>query len=61
MEKWLKLLLEWDAAKRGRILNKNKEPEIVVFNLVEDILSKKVCNLSLIFKVFSRCQDFDIL
>jgi hypothetical protein len=44
MEKWLKILLEWDAAKRGRALNKNKQLEIVVFNFIEDILSKKVCN-----------------
>jgi hypothetical protein len=47
MEKWLTLLLEWDAAKRGRAINKNKELQIVVFDLIEDILSKKVCNFSL--------------
>jgi hypothetical protein len=57
MEKWLTLLLEWDAAKRGRALNKNKELEIVVFDLIEDILSKKVCNFSLFGNysvIFSR-------
>lgn len=45
LEKWLTLLLEWDAAKRGRAINKNKEPEIVVFDLIEDILSKKIVNV----------------
>ncbi|XP_021936902.1 inhibitor of nuclear factor kappa-B kinase subunit alpha-like isoform X2 [Zootermopsis nevadensis] len=45
VEKWLKLLLEWDAAKRGRILNRNKELQIVVFDLIEDILSKKIINV----------------
>jgi hypothetical protein len=44
MERWLKKLLEWDPAKRGRALNKNKEQEIVVFDLIDDILSKKVRN-----------------
>jgi hypothetical protein len=44
MERWLKILLEWDAAKRGRAPNKNKEQEIVVFNFLDDILSKTVCN-----------------
>jgi hypothetical protein len=44
MERWLTILLEWDPAKRGRTLNKNKEQEIVVFDLIDDILSKKVCN-----------------
>jgi hypothetical protein len=47
MEKWLTLLLEWDASKRGRDLNKNKELQIVVFDLIEDILNKKVCNFVL--------------
>lgn len=44
MERWLTILLEWDPAKRGRALNKNKEQEIVVFDFIDDILSKKVCN-----------------
>lgn len=44
MERWLMILLEWDPAKRGRALNKNKEQEIVVFDFIDDILSKKVCN-----------------
>jgi hypothetical protein len=47
MEKWLTLLLEWDAAKRGRAINKNKELEIVVFDMIEGILSKKVCDFIL--------------
>jgi hypothetical protein len=50
MEKWLALLLEWDAAKRGRALNKNKEVEIVVFDVIEGILSKKVCNFIIFWK-----------
>ncbi|PNF29865.1 hypothetical protein B7P43_G09538 [Cryptotermes secundus] len=45
MEKWLTSLLEWDAAKRGRAINKNKELEIVVFDMIEDILSKKIVNI----------------
>ncbi|XP_069700860.1 inhibitor of nuclear factor kappa-B kinase subunit alpha isoform X2 [Periplaneta americana] len=45
MEKWLKILLEWDASKRGRIMNKNNEPDIVVFDFIEDILSKKIVNV----------------
>lgn len=45
MERWLKILLEWDPAKRGRALNKNKEQEIVVFHLIDDILSKKIVNV----------------
>jgi hypothetical protein len=44
MERWLTILLEWDPAKRGCALNKNKEKGIVVFDLIDDILSKKVCN-----------------
>jgi hypothetical protein len=50
MEKWLTLLLEWDAAKRGRASNKNKELEIVVFDVIEGILSKKVCNFVIFWK-----------
>jgi hypothetical protein len=42
MERWLTILLEWDPAKRGRAPSKNKE--IVVFDFIDDILSKKVCN-----------------
>lgn len=44
MERWLTFLLEWNPAKRGRAPNKNKEQEIVVFDFVDGILSKKVCN-----------------
>jgi len=44
MERWLTFLLEWNPAKRGRAPNKNKEQEIVVFDFIDDILSKKVCN-----------------
>jgi len=45
MERWLTILLEWNPAKRGRGLNnKNKEQEIIVFDFIDDILSKKVCN-----------------
>lgn len=57
MEKWLTSLLEWDAAKRGRAINKNKELEIVVFDMIEDILTKKVCNFGLFGNysvIFSR-------
>jgi hypothetical protein len=61
MEKWLKILLEWDASKRGRNLNKNKELHIVVFDLIEDILRKKVCNLSSVFKLLSKPQDVNVL
>ena len=51
------ILLEWDPAKRGRALDKNKEQEIVVFDFIDDILSKKVRNcfmcslLQLILKI----------
>lgn len=58
MEKWLKLLLEWDAAKRGRILNRNKELEIVVFDLIEDILSKKVCNFKFYLQSTLKISGF---
>jgi hypothetical protein len=57
MERWLKILLEWDPAKRGRALNKNKEQEIVVFHLIDDILSKKVCNYVLFANYMLNSQD----
>jgi serine/threonine protein kinase len=45
MERWLTFLLEWNPAKRGRAPNKNKEQEIVVFDFVDGILSKKIVNV----------------
>jgi hypothetical protein len=57
MERWLTILLEWDPAKRGRALNKNKEKEIVVFDFIDDILSKKVCNYVLFAKYMLNFQD----
>ncbi|XP_066991202.2 inhibitor of nuclear factor kappa-B kinase subunit alpha [Anabrus simplex] len=41
MEEWLKLLLEWDPKKRG----KNKDSKVIVFDLVEGILSKKILHI----------------
>lgn len=41
MEEWLKTLLEWDPKKRGR----NKDMKVVVFDLADDILKKKIVQL----------------
>ncbi|XP_063231435.1 inhibitor of nuclear factor kappa-B kinase subunit alpha-like [Bacillus rossius redtenbacheri] len=42
VEKWLRLLLEWDPRKRGRDLSKPKESQVIVFNVINEILKKKV-------------------
>jgi len=39
MEKWLRLLLDWDPKRRGR---QSADSELLVFSMLSSILSKKV-------------------
>jgi len=44
MEKWLRLLLDWDPKRRGR---KSADSELLVFSMLTSILAKKaICTKS---------------
>lgn len=46
MEDWLKLMLEWDPAKRGRLQASSSPPgPIVAFQMLEKILSAEVVSI----------------
>ncbi|XP_046392768.1 inhibitor of nuclear factor kappa-B kinase subunit alpha [Ischnura elegans] len=45
MEQWLPFCLDWDSKRRGRAFSGGDESRVVVFSMVNEILSKKVVNI----------------
>ncbi|XP_071439902.1 inhibitor of nuclear factor kappa-B kinase subunit alpha [Hetaerina americana] len=45
MEQWLPFCLEWDNKRRGRAFNEGDESRVVIFSLLNEILSKKIVHI----------------
>ncbi|KAG8229691.1 hypothetical protein J437_LFUL010280 [Ladona fulva] len=45
MEQWLKICLEWDSKIRGRSFINEEESRVIVFDMLDEILSKKTVNV----------------
>ncbi|XP_027227427.1 inhibitor of nuclear factor kappa-B kinase subunit alpha [Penaeus vannamei] len=42
IEEWLRIMLEWDPVLRGQVLDEDSAKQFVAFNMINDILNKKM-------------------
>lgn len=43
MVQWFRVVLQWDPHKRGRIIDESGTSHLVVFTMLQHVLSNKVC------------------